>query len=269
MATYFELMPAFSQIEDGNGNPLSGGKLNFYIAGTSTRKDTFRESDGVTANANPIVLDSNGYPPYGVWGTTGAYKIVLTDSADVVIRTRDNVLGVGDSTTASGSPRVMGLTGANNAIRRSGDARATVAAVYQANPDRGAWWNADEQHQHSRASSEWPRPVELVHGFDLDLPVLHLQRHDARHDIERICSCNWSDIAERVHALGLHRRLVRQQRRHDRTSADSRQPPVLRAGAKHPERGDGDIGNRAITHDAYPADCKRRVREPVYVVDHG
>ena len=114
MATFFELMPAFSQIEDGNGNPLSGGKLNFYTAGTSSRKDTFRESDGVTANANPVILDSSGYPPYGIWGTTGAYKIVLTDSADVVIRTRDNVLGIGDSATASGAYRVQGLTGAPN-----------------------------------------------------------------------------------------------------------------------------------------------------------
>lgn len=133
MATFFELMPAFSQIEDGNGNPLSGGKLNFYIAGTSTRKDTFRESDGVTANANPIILDSSGYPPFGIWGTTGAYKIVLTDAADVVIRTRDNVLGLGDSQTASGTSRVSGLTGAPNTGTplTQYDLNATVVQLWQ------------------------------------------------------------------------------------------------------------------------------------------
>ena len=133
MATFFELMPAFSQVEDGNGNPLSGGKLNFYTAGTSSRKDTFRESDGVTANANPVILDSSGYPPFGIWGTTGAYKIVLTDSADVVIRTRDNVLGIGDSTTASGAYRVQGLTGApnNGTPLTQYDLNATVVTLWQ------------------------------------------------------------------------------------------------------------------------------------------
>jgi hypothetical protein len=114
MATFYEIIPSFTQFEDDNGNPASGHKLNFYIAGTSTRKDTFRESDGVTANTNPIVLDSSGYMPYGAWGTTGAYKIVKTDANDANPRTRDNILGIGDSTTASGTYRVSGLTGAPN-----------------------------------------------------------------------------------------------------------------------------------------------------------
>jgi hypothetical protein len=99
--SYFEIVPAMQQFVDGNGNPLSGGKLYTYTAGTTSNKTTWREVDGITANANPIILDSNGNCPYGVYGTTGAYKLRLDTSADVTVRTRDNVTGIGDF-TASG-----------------------------------------------------------------------------------------------------------------------------------------------------------------------
>lgn len=97
--SYFEILPAFQQFENGNGDPLSGGKVYTYTAGTSSNKTTYREADGITANANPIILDSEGRCPYGVWGTTGAYKVALYTSADVLVRTRDNVYGVNDITT--------------------------------------------------------------------------------------------------------------------------------------------------------------------------
>lgn len=93
---YYELIPALQQHIDGNGDPLVGGMLYTYAAGTSTPKATYRESDGLTANSNPIILDSSSYAPYGVWGTTGAYKLVLKDADGVTIRTRDNVVGISD-----------------------------------------------------------------------------------------------------------------------------------------------------------------------------
>lgn len=96
---YYELIPAFQQFLDGNGDPLVGGQLFTYTADTSSPKATYREADGLTANDNPIVLDSSGYAPYGVFGTTGAYKLVLKDADDVVIRTRDNVTGISDINT--------------------------------------------------------------------------------------------------------------------------------------------------------------------------
>lgn len=96
MPSYFEIVPAFEQFVDGNGNPVSGGKLYTYTAGTSSPKTTYQESNGSTPNTNPIVLDSSGYCPYGVWGTTGAYKLILTSAADVTLRTRDNVSGIND-----------------------------------------------------------------------------------------------------------------------------------------------------------------------------
>lgn len=73
-----------------NGVLMSGAKLNFYTAGTDTRKDTYSDSALTTANANPVVADSSGLFA-GIYLGTGGYKVVLTNSSDVVMWTQDNV----------------------------------------------------------------------------------------------------------------------------------------------------------------------------------
>ena len=45
---------------NGQIGPLNGGKVYFYVAGTSTPQDTYTDSTGKTANANPVILDSAG-----------------------------------------------------------------------------------------------------------------------------------------------------------------------------------------------------------------
>lgn len=89
---------------DGSGNPLSGGLIYFYTAGSTTATNTYTTSAGTVANANPVVLDSNGYPSAGgnvveIWGTTGvSYKAVLKTSAGVTVWTRDNLSLINDTT---------------------------------------------------------------------------------------------------------------------------------------------------------------------------
>ena len=80
---------AKQQFFDANGNPLSGGKLYTYAAGTTTPLVTYTNSGGVTANTNPIILDSRGEA--NVWLGTSAYKFKLTTSTDVELWTVDNV----------------------------------------------------------------------------------------------------------------------------------------------------------------------------------
>lgn len=87
------------QFFDSNGDPLNGGLLYTYTAGTTTNKTTYQESTGVTPHANPIVLDSAGRLPADVFGTTGAYKLVLKTSSGTTIWTRDNITGINDSAT--------------------------------------------------------------------------------------------------------------------------------------------------------------------------
>ena len=59
MTTYLTPSPKM-QFFDANGNPLAGGKLYSYASGTSTPLVTYTDSTGLSANTNPIILDSRG-----------------------------------------------------------------------------------------------------------------------------------------------------------------------------------------------------------------
>lgn len=90
------------QFFDNNGDPLSGGKLYTYEAGTTTPKATYTTSSGGTANANPIVLDAAGRLSGSseIWLTDGqSYKFVLKTSEDVQLWSADNVSGINDFTS--------------------------------------------------------------------------------------------------------------------------------------------------------------------------
>src|SRR5574343_1019557 len=88
---------AGAQFFDNNGNPLSGGKLYTYSAGTTTPQATYTSSSGAAFHTNPIVLDSAGRVPGSseIWLSDGqVYKFVLKDANDVLIATYDNISGV-------------------------------------------------------------------------------------------------------------------------------------------------------------------------------
>jgi hypothetical protein len=84
---------------DANCNPLAGGKLYSYVAGTSTPAATYTDYDGLTPNSNPVELDANGEA--NVWIGSGIYKFILTDADDVQQWSIDNVSA---DTTATTSP---------------------------------------------------------------------------------------------------------------------------------------------------------------------
>jgi len=84
------LLPVLRQrFFDASGNPLAGGKLHSYVAGTSTPTATYTDQAGTVPNTNPIILDANG--ECNAWLISGYYKFVLRDSNDVVQWTVDNV----------------------------------------------------------------------------------------------------------------------------------------------------------------------------------
>jgi len=92
------------QFFDANGAPLAGGLLYTYEAGSTTPLATYTDSTGVSANTNPIVLDSRGEA--NVWLEGATYKFALYTSVGVLIWTVDNINGgtfavnaVGDGTT--------------------------------------------------------------------------------------------------------------------------------------------------------------------------
>ena len=81
-----------AQFFDNNGNPLTGGKIYTYEAGTTTPLATYTSSSGNTAHANPIILDAAGRVPGGeIWNALRLYKFALETSTNVPIATYDNV----------------------------------------------------------------------------------------------------------------------------------------------------------------------------------
>lgn len=81
--------PPKLQFFDANGNPLAGGKLYSYAAGTSTPLATYTDAGGTMPNTNPVILDSRGEA--SVWLGATPYKFALYTSTDTLVWTTDNV----------------------------------------------------------------------------------------------------------------------------------------------------------------------------------
>jgi hypothetical protein len=80
------------QFCDAVGRPLAGGLVDVYLAGTTTRTNTWQDRDLTTLNQNPVQLDSRG--ECTLWlDPVAAYKLVLKNSAGVTQSTVDNVVG--------------------------------------------------------------------------------------------------------------------------------------------------------------------------------
>jgi hypothetical protein len=80
--------PKFYAWDSDTGAPLAFGKVFTYQAGTNTPKATFQREDGVTENANPVILNGAGYADIYL---IGSYKIVVKDADDVEVWTSDPV----------------------------------------------------------------------------------------------------------------------------------------------------------------------------------
>lgn len=111
---------AGAQFFDGNGNPLSGGKLYTYEAGTTTPQVTYTSSAGTILHANPIILDAAGRVPGSseIWLVDNAvYKFVLKDGNDVLQAAWDQIAGLGSinrityRSTGTGSQTVFSTGG--------------------------------------------------------------------------------------------------------------------------------------------------------------
>ena len=77
-------------IYDNVGNPLSGGKIYTYYAGTTTPLAIYSAADKSAYATNPVILDANGRAK--VWAE-GTYKFVVKTPADVSVDTFDIVTG--------------------------------------------------------------------------------------------------------------------------------------------------------------------------------
>lgn len=90
---YYITNPVFHVDDPTTGEPLSGGLVYFYQAGSTTKKDTYNSSAGATANSNPVELDSYGNAI--IYGAS-TYKVVITRPVDPAPETPTRVLNTID-----------------------------------------------------------------------------------------------------------------------------------------------------------------------------
>jgi hypothetical protein len=103
------------QIYGSDGNPLVGGKIYTYAAGTTTPLATYTDAGAGTANTNPIILNSLGQA--NIWlAPSSSYKFSVFTSTDVPLYTVDNITAPIDYlslVTSLASPPPIGSTVAN------------------------------------------------------------------------------------------------------------------------------------------------------------
>jgi hypothetical protein len=124
------LAGAGAQFFDNNGNPLAGGKIFTYQAGTTTPEAVYTSASGATPHTNPIIFDSAGRVTQEIWLTEGvAYKFVLKTSADVTLGTYDDLTGLNDLSLAGVAWADITSTPATVAGYGITDALTTTAAA--------------------------------------------------------------------------------------------------------------------------------------------
>ena len=114
------------QAFDNDGDPLIGGKLYTYKAGTTTAQYSYSDMAG-TPNTNPVILDSRGEATVFL---NGAYKFILKTSADVTLWTLDNIKGADFNLIAYAGTDIAAAVAAAGATETTImlDQRSTLAA---------------------------------------------------------------------------------------------------------------------------------------------
>jgi len=119
------------QFSSLTGDPLAGGTLDVYLAGTTTRTHTWQDSALSSLNTNPVVLDSRG--ACVIWlDSTKTYKLVLKNAAGVSQWTQDNIIGGGVSTSVElAAPAIEAARVESAASAAAAAASAALGAGFQ------------------------------------------------------------------------------------------------------------------------------------------
>lgn len=105
MANAVAVFPPGWRLTDSNDDPVSGGTIEFYTAGTTTPKTVYSDNALTVSIGTTVTTDASGYPSSGgnkiiVYTGTADYKVILKKADGTVLATHDNVKG---AVTASGS----------------------------------------------------------------------------------------------------------------------------------------------------------------------
>src|SRR5262245_57533233 len=96
------VFPPGFRVVDTLGNPISGAKIRFFEAGTTTPRAVFADSDLLNSLGSIVYTRSDGYPvsaqgsatTVSVFTGTGRYKVDILDQFDALIfPSKDNQPG--------------------------------------------------------------------------------------------------------------------------------------------------------------------------------
>ena len=124
--TAVSLSPIWSNTRfvDALGNPIAGGQIATYFAGSfSEFQTTYSDSAGTVANANPIILDSGGLNPNQFWLVNGSsYNFVLyAADGTTVINSSNNIIGLaGTGSSAAGTVTTVSINSPLGTLSTSG-----------------------------------------------------------------------------------------------------------------------------------------------------
>lgn len=167
MATVSLTPTPYFQGLDANGNPINGGKLFAYQAGTTIKQDTYTTAAGSTPNANPVILDSAGRASVFL-DVSLSYKLVLAPANDTdppvsPIWTQDNITAVPTSMTVIPTGLVVGFSGSVvNDVIQLGD--ADFRLDFDSGTAPRLQYATGDLHSYNRASNffEWDIAATLV-----------------------------------------------------------------------------------------------------------
>lgn len=132
------------QFFDANGDPLNGGKVYYYEAGTTDAQTTYSDPAGSTANSNPLTLDSSGrltVPVYlGDSDSFSDFKETLTDSSDVTVSPwpfDDIPAATPEESGATFAPPLFSWTQVTNAASPVALSAADAGKAYEADTTSG------------------------------------------------------------------------------------------------------------------------------------
>ena len=139
LAVYNALMfPKFMWRNGDNTGPAAGWLVYTYAAGTDTARATYKTPTG-TANANPVVLDSDGLADIYLDSASTAYKIVLKDADGVTQWTLDNVEGAAISSIVASIAATVAAIGTGSTDSELIMIAATTNNFYTWDDDNSKW----------------------------------------------------------------------------------------------------------------------------------
>lgn len=115
MTDALKVWPPGFKVTDDDDEPAGGAYVEFYEAGTSTPRTVYSDDDLSTSLGSIVYTDSSGHPvsteggstKVDVYTGTTPYKVIIKDSDDATLETKDNIIGALDTSTFAAASNAL------------------------------------------------------------------------------------------------------------------------------------------------------------------